>query len=188
MKRTLPVLILFALCRCAFAEEDLVIQNPGFETADPTDAAKASGWNAFTESAEPAATMLSSEDSHGGATAMRLGFDGKRDGFVGITQEVRVEAGQKISFAGYFKKVDLKEGAYLKIGIEWKHADGTEITRVQEGDINAKTLVSGQWQRFVVSGAAPGGVSKAILTVTFYTGGTPSGAVLIDDMTLEKLK
>lgn len=181
------MIVSFALCAVGVRAADVVLQNSGFETVDPTDAAKASGWSPFSESGEPPAIMISSEDAREGSNCMRIGFSSKKDGFVGLLQEVAVEPGDKLKFAGQFKKVDIKEGSYLKLGIEWKKADGSEISRVQDGDINPKTLASGDWNRFEVAGVAPTGCAKAVFTVTFYTGGMPSGAVLLDSMALERI-
>jgi hypothetical protein len=175
----------FALCALCARAADVALQNPGFETVDPSDAAKATGWNPFSETAEPPAISISSEDAQEGAHCMRIGFSSKKDGFVGLLQEVAVEPGQKLKFSGQFKKVDIKEGSYLKLGIEWKRADGTELSRVQDGDINAKTLASGNWIQFEVAGVAPSACSKAVFTITFYTGGISAGAVLTDSMALE---
>lgn len=182
------IVLSFVVCAMGARAADVTLQNPSFEAIDPSDAAKATGWHPITETGEPPVSMVTQEDACDGTNSMKLAFASSKDGFIGLIQEVPVEPGQKLKFSGEFKKVELAEGSYLKLGIEWKRADGGEVSRVQDGDINAKTLVAGAWNRFEVAGAAPSGTAKAVFTITFYSGGKTSGAVLADKMVVETIK
>jgi hypothetical protein len=185
--KCIGLVISFVLCALGASAAEVILQNSSFEVVDVSDAAKAAGWHPITETGEPPVTVVTNEDACDGTNSMKLAFASNKDGFVGVIQEVPVEPGQRLKFSGEFKRVELAEGSYLKLGIEWKRADGGEVSRVQDGDINAKTLVAGAWSHFEVAGAAPAGTAKAVLTITFYSGGKTSGAVLADKMVLETL-
>jgi hypothetical protein len=179
--------LLFCAGGLTMMAADPALQNPSFETADKEDPSRALGWGPFSESGEPPAIVLTPEDAKDGVRSLRLAFDGKKDGFLGVVQDIAVTPGDKLKFSGSFKKVDLKQGSYIKLGLEWKNADGTEISREQNGEINTQTLSTSDWREFEVTAVAPPKTAKAVLTVTFYTEKATSGAILLDDMSLEKL-
>lgn len=106
------------------------------------------------------------------------------NGFQGTSQEFAVTPNYHYGFTAYVTGDEsdrLGAGSFGQVHIEWRAADGKEITRVYgpTWDLN---LSSTRWERFFVEGDAPEGAASGLVVVMFYSKSNPGhGTFYVDD-------
>jgi len=163
------------------------LKNPSFEIMATDRAGEPESWNVFTESGEIGLSRLNIDVAQHGTQSMGLGFDTKRDKFVGVAQDVDIGPGQKWKLSGFFRNVGLQGASHVKLGLEWKNAENVEISRIQSAKIDRTNISDKEWKKFSVEGIAPGATAHATVTVTLFTADSEEGSILVDTIWLEQV-
>jgi hypothetical protein len=166
---------------------DSPLKNPSFEIMATDRAGEPESWNVFTESGEIGLSRLNIDIAQHGTQSMGLGFDTKRDKFVGIAQDIDLGPGQKWKLSGFFRNVGLQGASHARLGLEWKNAENVEISRMQSPKIERTNISDKEWTRFSVEGIAPGATAHATVTVTLFCGESEEGSILADTIWLEQV-
>ena len=177
-------LFCFALALPGRAADNL-LKNSSFEDEDSGKPGQAVEWAVFTQTGQPGLSALSRDAAKDGKNSFKLAFEGKTEQFVGLSQNVPVNAGQKLKFSIYVRNVSLQGDSYAQLGLEWKDASGKEVSRDLGEGMNPKNTRIDDWTRFEVTAAAPAGTSSVTCTVTIHTGKATDGAVLLDNVGAE---
>jgi len=106
------------------------------------------------------------------------------NGFEGASQEIVVTPSNRYGFTAYVigdGSDKLGAGSIGQVHIEWRSADGKEISRVYgpTWDLN---ISSTRWERFFVEGDAPGNAASGLVVIMFYSKSSPgNGTFYVDD-------
>lgn len=166
------------------------LQNPGFETPSITDGAAAGNrpgmWYYFA-SEEEFTSGITDAKKKSGLQGLRFKAQKTPNTYHGFAQKIRVTPGRHYAFSVYvmLDPSDLiAGGGYGQISLEWKNADGTEVSRVH-GPAWASDLGTGRWEKFLVEGDAPAGAASVAVVVAFYAqSAAGSGSFFVDDAAL----
>lgn len=106
------------------------------------------------------------------------------NGFEGASQEFAVTPSFHYGFTAYVMGDEsdrLGASSFGQVHIEWRSADGKELSRVYgpTWDLN---ISSKRWERFFVEGDAPEGAVSGLVVVMFYSKNNPGhGTFYVDD-------
>jgi hypothetical protein len=104
--------------------------------------------------------------------------------FEGASQELVVTPSNRYGFTAYAigdESDKLGAGSIGQVHIEWRSADGKEISRVYgpTWDLNISSM---RWERFFVEGEAPGNAASGLVVIMFYSKSSPGiGTFYVDD-------
>jgi hypothetical protein len=174
----------------AGADDRNMAPNPSFESPPAIQGtAVPDGWSFFTTQVNGA--TLSRQTKHSGEQSLRLATQKIPKMFQGLTFSRAVSGEKKYVFSVYTisDKTDPFGGsAYMSLIIEWKRADGTEISRSISKIVDAG-LSRLRWEIVALDGVvAPKGAVQAVFGIHLNDGPTGGkGAVLIDDVRIEEL-
>lgn len=170
------------------------LNNAGFEDPLGFDFSNPSNWNGFFGG--PGGTFLQAFNdtgaaAHGGDRALVTtirGAAGVTDGFNAFTGHVQIVSGLTAGVT-YELSVWARSNPAIMDGaefrIEWQDAAGNEISRV---NTEIQSLLTGDYQRFAVTSAAPAGASRAAVVFAvqsfFHTGPMADTSVAWDDAAL----
>jgi hypothetical protein len=166
------------------------LQNPGFETPSITDGAAAGSrpgmWYYFA-SEEEFTSGITDAKKKSGLQGLRFKAQKTPNTYHGFAQKIRVTPGRHYAFSVYvmLDPSDLiAGGGYGQISLEWKKADGSEISRVH-GPAWASDLGTGRWEKFLVEGDAPADAASVAVVIMFYAqSAAGSGSFFVDDAEL----
>lgn len=165
------------------------LQNSGFEkpAVPPSgiDGPTApDAWLSFS-SPDKAAAEVSQDRMLAGKQAARLSAPTGEIEFLGMAQTVAVQSGAPYEFSVDVmddKIHPLSEKSFIRLNLEWKNADGNEISRIQGPPWRAD-LSAEEWHKVKVSGAAPSNAVRLTAVVTLFPNGKP-GACFVDEARL----
>lgn len=157
--------------------------NPGFEEPEaPEEAALPLRWAYFT-SARPSCTVTK-EASRSGLQAVRLSAQKTANAIQGLLMDLPVEPGRKYTFSLFVrssKAGPLSGPAVGMLVVEWRRADGKEISRAASSPWDAK-LSRLRWEMFSISQAVPpAGAVTGRFGIHLLDGVGGGGAFLADD-------
>lgn len=193
MKKASSLLVvgLIVLAACVSARADIPLLNAGFESpvADGTEPAP-DNWGFFTSG--PNSSGVTSNLAHSGGQSLLFYAPpeaGAAGSYQGYAQNISVSiaTSDTVTFSGYFRAdpgLPLADNAKIKIGIEFKRGDNSEISRV-ETEILPLQLSSSSWLLFSVSGSPLGeAAASATFTLVQVNGNSlpNSGIVYVDDV------
>jgi hypothetical protein len=178
----------------AVQQPDNLLKNGGFELGRAEPGVPPDDWGFITETAMPVNGCMTRTAAHTGDYSVVLDSpkDDKNKWQV-MAFNALVEGGAWYEFSIWVKpdpQNPIKGATKGQIAIEWKDADGNEISRAVGQAWTAKTFApAGDWTEIKVKAAAPAKSSSATFTITYLTGGMKdtNSAFLIDDAVAKKL-
>ncbi len=180
--QTLLVWLLLSAAILADAGENLS-SNPGFEDASGAAGDIPDGWVWFAS--EDQSVGIDEEISRSGSRSVKISAQRARDAQGGIFQELTVDPLREYTFAAYVLNDEagpLGQWSSGMIGIEWKKADDSDISRVKSEAWNWQ-LSGRRWERYFVKAKAPSRAAKARFVIYLYDGPLPStGSFFVDDV------
>jgi len=192
----LPFILLCFYCASAqeSTSENLLV-NPSFENGSVERGKAPDLWGLITESAEPVNGGLTDSAAHTGKYPVFLDKPANgKDKWEVLASNISIQSGDVYKFSAWIKsdpKNPLKRDARGAISIEWKDADGEEISRAVSDPWTAKTLqVSQDWIEVKIEAVAPPKTQSATFAITYFDGNDKDagGAFLIDDVVAVKIK
>jgi len=164
---------------------DNLLKNAGFENEDTSKPGQPVDWGVFTETGVAGPSASTRDAVHDGAIAFKLAFEGKTDRFLGVSQNVPVQAGQKFKLAAYVRNGSLQGNTFGQVGLEWKDGTGQELSRDLGEKMTIKNLSASDWTRFELIATAPAKAASVTATITLVPEGSTDGSILVDDVRLE---
>lgn len=162
------------------------LQNASFESpavSTPDDHFPPENWICFAS--KPGDKVgCTAQTKRSGSQALIFKAPSVANAFEGASQEFQVTPTYHYGFTAYAiaDEADrLGAGSFGQVHIEWRAADGKEISRVYgpTWDINLSTK---RWERFFVEGDAPDGAVSGLVVVMFYSKNSPGhGTFYVDD-------
>jgi hypothetical protein len=160
--------------------------NAGFESPEvttPDNHFPPEGWICFAS--KPGDKVgCSAKAKRTGSQSIVFKAPSAANGFEGASQEFVVTPTYHYGFTAYVigdESDPLSAGSFGQVHIEWRGADGKELSRVYgpTWDLN---LSSKRWERFFVEGDAPAGTVSGLVVVMFYSKTNPGrGTFYVDD-------
>jgi len=161
--------------------------NPGFEQPPAVSNGAPEGWTYFTTKGNT--ICLTTEKKHGGEQCLQMAAQNVALAYQGIHVELPVAEGEKYTFEVFVtnSRSNLLSGTVSGLlVIEWKDANGQEITRAMSTSWNA-ALSRMRWESFSIKKTkAPKGAVLAKFGIQLHDGNAGKGSVLVDDVRIEK--
>ena len=185
----LAVLMVFGTSRSWAAADSSYTTNGDFEVGSTEDPTIPAGWFPFFSKNK---TMeLSQAAPESGNNCLKMSVQQVPGASMGIAQIIPVDDGTTYSFSAYVKsdsEKPLAGGAHGIIGIEWKKADGKEISRTSSPEWDM-SLSRTRWEVMNVTEKAPRGAKTAAFAISFFDGEKGgSGSCFVDDARVEMKK
>jgi hypothetical protein len=174
----------------AMAEDQVALQNPGFELPDISKGAETmatpDGWFHFSSTPERKAG-ITSDRKQSGSQSLCFKAQALQDSFQGVAQKFNAVSGKPYSFTVNVMNdpVDpLVGNAFGQLSFEWRDATGKEITRTYGPTWNFQ-LSPAKWEKFTVDADAPSGAAEGTAVITFFAKDCKGlGTFYVDDTAL----
>jgi hypothetical protein len=188
MKKILMALAMAGTVLPSLAADSInLVTNPGFEASEPGQPDRPQGWGVFTESQIPGGAELSTEKAQEGKQSLKMFVPPTQNFFIGAGQEPVVSEGDKIKATAHVLDGGLTGSTEVKIGLEWKRIDGTEISRRESQPLKAEMLSKTDWTPMEVDGIAPPGAVRVGIVITFLPQASTVGHVYVDNVVVRKV-
>jgi len=165
-----------------------LLSDPGFEKVDVPPGQAPDGWLFLAEGDSAVNGGLVSSGARTGQAAVFLGQpESDEVSWEVLVVSMPVTPGTDYQFGAWVKPDDaepLKHDSAGSISIEWKDAEGREISRITGNQWNHKTFGnSPAWVRVQAAGKAPDNAASASFVITYHAGIVvgSGGKFLIDD-------
>jgi hypothetical protein len=160
--------------------------NAGFESPEvttPENYFPPENWSCFAS--KPGDKVgCTAKTKRTGSQSLVFKAPSSANAFEGTSQEFAVTPSYHYAFTAYVigdESDRLGAGSFGQVHIEWRAADGKEMSRVY-GPIWDLNLSSTRWERFFVEGDAPDGAASGLVVVMFYSKNNPGhGTFYVDD-------
>lgn len=186
---TLAMLMVAWTTKSWAIEDSGFVTNGDFEVASSEDPTIPAGWFPFVSKSK--AMELSQTSPKSGSNCLKMSVQGVSNGSEGIAQIIEVDDGRTYAFTVHVindTSDPLAKGAHGMLGIEWKNADGKEISRTTSTEWDM-SLSRTRWEPISVDEKAPRGAKTAAFVITFFDGDKGgSGSCFVDDARVEMKK
>jgi hypothetical protein len=166
--------------------ETTPLLNAGFESPEastPENYFPPESWTCFAS--KPGDKVgCTAKTKRTGSQSLVFKAPSSANAFEGTSQEFAITPSYHYGFTAYVtgdESDQLGAGSFGQVHIEWRSADGKEISRVYgpTWDLN---LSSKRWERFFVEGDAPANAASGLVVVMFYSKNNPGrGTFYVDD-------
>lgn len=164
--------------------------NPSFENLVAEGVMEPAGWSIFTSKHRNC--RLSHTVASSGKYSLKLWAQGEPMAFVGVTFTIPVEEGQKFDFEAkcIADKLEKSRGTTdIKLVIEWRKEDGSEISRSIGAPLLVTQLSRLRWSTVSLRKAeAPRGAVTGVFGIHLCDGPKPNstGTVYVDDVVITR--
>ena len=161
-----------------------LIENAGFELPPGPSDAHPDLWTYFSSKNENMG--IARKIKRSGQQSLRLSGQGQTNGFEGATQTHAVQPDRRYTFSAYFandRNDPMGGTARGFLVIEWRTADGADITRTLS-DMCDSSLSRLRWQQYAITNATPpADAAIGIFGIHLSEGSEGAkGSLLVDDV------
>jgi hypothetical protein len=175
-------------------DADNLLKNPGFENGSPEQGRPPADWTFITASGQHVNGGLTDAAAHTGSFSVYIDKPlSEKDKWQVLCFNTLVETGATYEFSVWVKpdpQNPMRGDTKGTVSIEWKDADGNEITRVAAEAWTPKTFAgSPDWVQVKIKAPTPEKVTAATFVITYYAGSAKDAgsSFLIDDAVAKKV-
>lgn len=175
-------------------DPDNLLKNPSFENGHAAPGQAPADWSFITGSGGLVNGTLTDAAAHTGAYSVYMDKPlDEKDKWQVLCFNTPVEPGATYEFSAWIKadpKNPMRGDTKGNISIEWKDAEGKEISRVAAEPWTPKTFAgAADWVQVKIKAPTPEKVTAATFAITYYAG-SPKDAgssFLVDDVVAKKI-
>lgn len=170
-------------------EESNLAVNPGFEEPAGGVGQPPTGWMLFTSKMNMMG--VSDKAARSGSQSLKMSAQNLPDAFQGANFFTDVNEGERYNFSAFLvsdREDKIGGTAHVMLVIEWKRADGTEVTRTLSSLSHAQNISRLRWEQIQLAKVqVPKGAVKAAFGIHLCEGKKGGkGTVFVDDVLIER--